>query len=368
MTNREKEILTLLRQDPLISQQALADALGITRSSVGVHISNLMQKGAIRGKGYILAEESRVAVIGGANLDIYGFPGAELMPAVSNPGRVETACGGVGRNIAENLARLGAPVSLVTAIGRDEHGDRIRQSCQMAGIDLDHGILSGRYPTSTYLALQDGRGDMAWAVSQMDIMAEMTVENLRKEEAWLERAAVLVLDANLPEAALNWLAERYRHLPVWVDPVSVEKAKKLKHYLSCFHAVKPNRQEAALLSGIPAEDRDGILANWRWFMKAGVRELWLSLGAEGLFFGNADGGFFARPPKVRLINANGAGDALMAGAVLGSYAGACNEDRVRLALAAAALTCTAAETIHPDLSETLVKSIIHEVTIDETVS
>lgn len=368
MTNREKEILDLLRRDPLISQQALADALGITRSSVGVHISNLMQKGAIRGKGYILAGDGRVVVLGGANLDIFGFPAETLVPAVSNPGRVETASGGVGRNIAENLARLGAPVSLVTAMGQDNHGDRIRQGCQSAGVDLDHSILSSRYPTSTYLALQDGHGDMAWAVSQMDIMAEMTVENLRREETWLAQASVLVLDANLPEAALGWLADRYREIPIWVDPVSIEKAKKLTGALDCFYAIKPNRQEAAQLSGISAETREGVLENWRFFMGAGLSELWLSLGREGLFFGNRQGGFFARMPEVHLVNANGAGDALMAGAVYGTHRGLSDEERVRMALAASALTCTARETIHPDMSETQIKNMMHEVKIDETVS
>lgn len=368
MTNREKEILDLLRRDPLISQQDLAEKLGITRSSVGVHISNLMQKGAIRGKGYIISDESRVTVIGGANLDIYGFPGAELMPAVSNPGRVETTCGGVGRNISENLARLGASVALVTAIGEDAHGDRIRQGAQAAGVDMSHSIRSTRYPTSTYLALQDGLGEMAWAVSQMDIMAEMTVENLRKEEPWLDKASALVLDANLPEAAIAWLANRYRHLPVWLDPVSVEKSKKLKGVMDSLFAIKPNRKEATQLSGIQANDREGVLANWRWFMKAGVTELWLSLGQEGLFFGNARGGFFAGVPTSDLVNANGAGDALMAGAVYSTLAGDTDQDRVRMALAAAALTCTSGETIHPDLSETRIKSIMHEVTIYETVS
>ncbi len=368
MTNREKEILDLLRRDPLISQQELADKLGITRSSVGVHISNLMQKGAIRGKGYIISDESRITVIGGANLDIYGFPGAELIPAVSNPGRVETTCGGVGRNIAENLARLGASVSLVTAIGQDAYGERIRQGAQDAGVDMSHSIRSTRYPTSTYLALQDGLGEMAWAVSQMDIMAEMTVENLRREEPWLDKASTLVLDANLPEAAIAWLADRYRHLPVWLDPVSIEKSKKLRGLLHSLFAIKPNRQEAMQLSGISAQDRDGILANWHWFMEAGVKELWLSLGQEGLFFGNAQGGFFAGPPRIDLVNANGAGDALMAGAVYGTVAGESDQDRVRMALASAALTCTSRETIHPDLSETLIKSIMNEVTIYETIS
>lgn len=368
MTNREREILGWLRRDPLIPQQTLAERLGITRSSVGVHISNLMQKGYILGKGYILSPEGRVAVVGGANLDIFGFPSKELLPGVSNPGRVETACGGVGRNIAENLARLGTPVSLVTAVGQDAHGDRICREAEAAGIDLEHTIRSGCYPTSTYIALQDGTGEMAWAVSQMDIMAELSAENLRKEELWLENAAALVLDTNLSAGALDWLTSRYRHLPIWVDPVSVEKARRLGNLLGALYALKPNRQEAELLSGIPADSREGVLANWRWFMAAGVKELWLSLGSEGLFYGNGTHGIFARPPAAAAVNTNGAGDALMAGAVFGTLCGEDDENRVRMALAASALTCTTVQTIHPDLSETHLKTLMREVIIDETVS
>ena len=52
MTQREKEILELIAQDPMIQQQTIADRLGITRSSVAVHISNLTKKGFLAGKGY----------------------------------------------------------------------------------------------------------------------------------------------------------------------------------------------------------------------------------------------------------------------------------------------------------------------------
>ena len=52
MTEREKEILDILKNDPMISQQELADKLSIARSSIAVHITNLMKKGYIKGKGY----------------------------------------------------------------------------------------------------------------------------------------------------------------------------------------------------------------------------------------------------------------------------------------------------------------------------
>mgnify|MGYP000747865822 CR=1 FL=1 len=102
MTRREQEILAWIRDNPLISQQELAQRAGITRSSVAVHISNLMRKGLIRGRGYLLGEGAYVAVVGAVNVDIGGTPDSALVPADSNPGRVTVTLGGVGRNIAEN--------------------------------------------------------------------------------------------------------------------------------------------------------------------------------------------------------------------------------------------------------------------------
>ena len=118
MTKREQEILSWIRENPLISQQELAQRAGITRSSVAVHISNLMRKGLIRGRGYLLGEGAYVAVVGAVNVDIGGTPDSALVPADSNPGRVTVTLGGVGRNIAENLCRLGKRVLMVTPWAR----------------------------------------------------------------------------------------------------------------------------------------------------------------------------------------------------------------------------------------------------------
>lgn len=85
---------------------------------------------------------------------------------------------------------------------------------------------------------------MVLAVSQMDVMGELTPAVLRREEQWLEMSSVLVLDANIPEETLRWLVQRYRKKPL-VDPVSIEKSRKLAGILEAFHAIKPNRKEAA---------------------------------------------------------------------------------------------------------------------------
>ena len=108
MTQRERELLNALAENPMISQQELADKLGITRSSVAVHISHLTKKGYIAGKGYVLRSPSYAVVVGGVNMDIGGRSNAPLVDADSNPGVVRMSLGGVGRNIAHNMALLGS--------------------------------------------------------------------------------------------------------------------------------------------------------------------------------------------------------------------------------------------------------------------
>ena len=88
MTQRERQILQWIEQDPMISQEALAEKAGITRSSVAVHISNLIKKGYIIGKGYVLRSGTYAAVVGGVNMDIGGQSDGPLVPGDSNPGRV----------------------------------------------------------------------------------------------------------------------------------------------------------------------------------------------------------------------------------------------------------------------------------------
>ena len=116
MTQRERQILKWIEENPLISQQELADKAGIARSSVAVHISNLMKQGHIAGKGYIVRTAPYVVVVGGVNMDIGGWPSEVPVDRDSNPGAVRMSLGGVGRNIAHNLCLLGQRTTMVTVM------------------------------------------------------------------------------------------------------------------------------------------------------------------------------------------------------------------------------------------------------------
>ena len=115
-----------------------------------------------------------IAVVGGVNIDIGGRSDAPLVAGDSNPGRIRSSLGGVGRNIAHNLALLGAKVKLITALGADDGAKRIEASCADLGIDLTDSLYVPDGATSTYLFLADSNGDMALAMNDMAIYEHLT--------------------------------------------------------------------------------------------------------------------------------------------------------------------------------------------------
>ena len=207
MTQRERQILNWIEADPMISQQELAERAGITRSSVAVHISNLMKKGCIAGKGYIVTRSPYVTVVGGMNMDIGGWPGEELVAQDSNPGRVRMSPGGVGRKIAHNMSLMGLDVRLLTAFGDDVYAQKLAAVCGELGIDISQSPVIPGGHTSTYLFINDQQGDMQLAVSDMDIYRNLTPRVLAGRKQLLEGSQVVVIDTNLPAESIAWLAD-----------------------------------------------------------------------------------------------------------------------------------------------------------------
>ena len=282
MTKRERQILQLIESNPLISQQEIAEKMGITRSSVAVHISNLTKKGCIAGRGYVLRSGSYAVVVGGVNVDIGGRSFAPLVAADSNPGVVRMSLGGVGRNIAHNLSLLGTDVHLLTAYGDDLHGERVAASCSELGIDLSHALRVAGGVTSTYVYLADQHGEMALAVSDMEICKRITPAYLASQLSLLQNAQVVVADANLSAESLQYLAENCT-VPLFVDPVSTVKAEKLRPILGKIHTLKPNRLEAELLSGVPIQTEADLNRAADVLTELGVHRMFISLGAQGVF-------------------------------------------------------------------------------------
>ena len=350
MTQREREILNWIEREPMISQQELAERLGITRSSVAVHISNLTRKGYIAGKGYVLRSGTYATVVGGVNIDIGGRSHGALVAADSNPGCVTTALGGVGRNIAHNLCLLGTEVRMLTAYGDDLYGHRIAASCSELGIDLSDALRVSGENTSTYLYIADEQGEMALAISDMGICDRITPAYLAEHLNQLNNAQVVVADCNIPEESLWYLAENCQ-CPLFVDPVSTLKAEKLRPILHRIHTLKPNRLEAELLSGVPIRNKDDVAKAADVLLGKGVHRLFISMGGDGIYAATETQQLWLPNIPGRMVNTTGCGDAVTAALVWAYLEGMDLEETTRAALAAGSIAMESQETINPLMSE-----------------
>ena len=355
MTQRERQILQWIEQDPMISQEALAEKAGITRSSVAVHISNLIKKGYISGKGYVLRSGTYAAVVGGVNMDIGGQSDGPLVPGDSNPGRVRISLGGVGRNIAHNMALLGLDVRFLTAFGDDLYAQRIAASCGELGIDISQALRVPGGSTSTYLYLNGPDGDMALAVSDMDICRKMTPQFLASRLTLLKGAQLIVADANLPAESLRFLAD-HGAAPLFVDPVSTVKAEKLRPILGKIHTLKPNRMEAELLSGVAITNEESLRQAAQVLLDTGLRRVFISLGSRGLFAADHRESLLLPCRPAAPVNATGAGDAFMAGLAWAYLEGTDLRGTALAGASAGAIAIEGSETINPALSPEVLRA------------
>lgn len=349
MTQRERQILSLIEANPMISQQNIADALQITRSSVAVHISNLLKKGYIAGKGYVLRHSTYAVVVGGVNVDIGGRCAGALVQADSNPGTVTVSLGGVGRNIAHNLSLMGTDVRMLTAFGQDLHGQKVASSCAELGIDVSHALRCSDAATSTYLYIADSQGEMAVAISDMSVCDRITPAYLAANLPLLQNARVVVADANIPAESLMYLAQNC-HAPLFADPVSTAKASKLLPILSKIHTLKPNRLEAELLSGVKIVSAADAEAAAKALLEKGVHRVFISMGAQGVYAADEHAQLWLQNLPGNMVNTTGCGDAFMA-ALVWAYLEDMDLRQTALAgLAAGAIAMEYDGTINPAMS------------------
>jgi pseudouridine kinase len=282
---------------------------------------------------------ARVVVVGGMNVDVKARSAATVVPGTSNPGSVVRSAGGVGRNVAENLARLGTPTALVSAVGADADGTWLVAATQAAGVDVS-AVARTAVGTGTYAAVLDADGELVVAVSAMAAADALGAEHLPAEV--VARAELLVLDGNLPTATVAAaLALAAAHgVRVVVEPVSVPKAARLAPLLDHrVFAVTPNRAELAALGSTAA------------LHDAGVEVVWVRDGADGSEVSGPDGVTRLAAPPADVVDVTGAGDAMLAAfchrLLLDGDLAAAAADGHR----AAALTVASPHTVLPDLAE-----------------
>ncbi len=289
-----------------------------------------------------------IVCAGGANMDIQGFSAAPINMRDSNPGRIQLCPGGVGRNIAENLARLGAPVHLISAVGDDHFGQFILKTCRDAGIDVsDIEIIPGAR-SSSYLVLTDSDGDMLAAVSDMHIIKSLGADFIFRHADILNRADAIVLDPNLSPEALEALISGWSGKPVFADPISTAYARNLRAYLPKLQMVKCNLQEAEVFSDMEIRtEADQEKAADR-ILSAGTGCIVITSGENGVFYKDRSGLKIRKRREVlKPVSATGAGDSFTAAMVYARLLDMTPADSLELAMRAAEITLMDPLTVSP---------------------
>lgn len=298
--------------------------------------------------------QQSVLVMGAAGLDIVGRPSQMPEFGASVPAEVRPSFGGVARNIAENLARLGQPVSLITVVGKDTFGSQLLEYTARAGVDTSACLQSSRLTTAAYLAVLTEQSRLHFALDDMRVLTELTSVYLRKQEHRFASAGLIFVDANLSPAALRTIFSlaRKHKVPVCADATSSVLAVKLKPYLSQLFMVTANPYEAAILSGAPAapEGPEAAQKVARDLIALGAEIAVLPIAAFGVCYASSETSGHIPAIRTAILDPTGAGDALTASVIFGLLNHISLDEATRLGVSAASLTLRHPGTVYPDLS------------------
>lgn len=307
-------------------------------------------------------DDSYVVVIGAANIDIGGTPANPLIPADSNPGNISINYGGVARNIADNLCKLGVKVKFVTAIGGDVLGADMIRDCESIGMDISCVLKIPDETSSMYLYINNENGDMDVAIDHMTICSKITPEYIESISDVINGASAVVMDANISEAAFMSL-KKVCTVPIYIDPVSTALAARVKPGLDGIDTIKPNTLEAEYLTGMTIKTEADYRAAATAILDMGVRRVFMSMGSEGMLAASGGSMYIVDEYPAEVVCTTGAGDSATAAIVWASTIIADGDSLVTAAKAAnvvAAMTVSVQETNNPDLN--------HQAALDKMIA
>ncbi len=291
-----------------------------------------------------------VVIVGGINVDIQGFPKKRLISRDSNIGNVKVSLGGVGRNIGDNLTRLGVNTKLISIMGDDVYGKMVLEHSKGLGLNLDNTLVLEGEDTSVYLSILDERGDMEIAISSMDIYEKMDVDFIEKQRDVIENSKLCIIDTNIPKDIIEYMLISFKGVDFFLDTVSTAKTEKVKDLIGHFHTIKPNKLEAEILTEMKISDDKDLVKATEYLHLKGVKRVFITLGKDGVFYSDGVSIGHKNTPKIEIVNATGAGDAFVAALAYGYTNNIEIEKTVNLAIYASIVALSHEDTINPKMS------------------
>ena len=301
-----------------------------------------------------------ITIIGGINIDIEGRPFESLKREDSNPGKISLSYGGVGRNITENVARMGGSAAMLSVIGDDHMGAGARAHLAELGVDVSGIEMKKNQTSAIYLSILNDKSDMELAISDMDVVKYIFPEFLERNMSLLSLSKAIALDGNLERETIEFAAKKFQNIPLFFDPVSTAKAVRAKDVIGSFTCVKPNIMEAEVLSGKITCEEDLKTAG-QWFIDKGVEKVFITLNKDGVYFKDKDEEGFIRPGQVKVVSATGAGDSFSAAILMGMVLEMSARDIARYGMAAAQITMESSHAVNENMSKEEIERRIKDV-------
>ncbi len=289
-----------------------------------------------------------ILCIGAVSIDIIGKSAIELIRSDSNPGTIRIMTGGVGKNIAENLTRLGIDTELATLIGNDGFTPIIVNHLDAVGIGRKFQSFVNA-PNGIYLSIHGHDGGLDIAMNDFTILSHFTPEQIAIHLPGISAYQHIIIDANLPAETIDWLFANLVDKTLYCDGVSQSKVRKFLPHLSKIALLKINRNELGALLGTTADD---IILGVKELLKTGLRQVIVTNGANPVTYSiekRIYQSFIYEPAEIR--STAGGGDALFAGTIYGLLAGKTMHEAINYGKKAAALTLEVYEACNESLTK-----------------
>lgn len=353
MNEKEKLIFQLIKKNPYLSQLEMAEQLGMSRPALANMISSLIKRGEILGRAYVLPEKNQIIAIGGANVDRKFTIEQNVQLGTSNPATITETVGGVSRNIAENLGRLGNRVSLVTVMGDDHDSALIEQTCKsMMNLDLVEKLKD--YKTGSYTAVLDGEGELVISMANMEIYDQLLPAVLKKHEPALQNSSCIVIDLNCPLETVEYVKNfaNEQNIPFAIVPVSSPKMKNMPQDMHGVDYFICNRDEVEMYLTMKLETYSDYEKAVKAMLEKGAEYVVLTLGEHGVMAGHADKvTHYKAISAKKIIDVTGAGDAFVSAFLHGILNGEELEEAIQLGLTNASKTLQSDKTVRDDLTK-----------------
>ncbi len=306
--------------------------------------------------------EKKVVVIGASNVDVKGRTVSKSFSRTKSPGKIELSAGGVGRNIAENISRLGFSTILLSAVGSEGFSQLIIDTTEEAGVDASR-ILRAPGMSGIFMAIINSRGEVDSSVSDMSILSQITPTYIMDNADLFNKADYVIIDADIPEAtlALCLSVTKEKSIPVCVEPVSPAKAQALMPYLGSITMTTPNREELESMVNRPLVSEEDIRCASLELLEKGVTYVVVTLGAEGVYCASHEFSGFIPSIRTMVVNSVGAGDALVAGVVSGFLKKQSFLESIKRGIACATIALMDENAVSPVISDAKITEFMEKM-------